>query len=137
VPSTATKALPTSHKRVCDAPDTLLEHNMPGNRLCAILLGVAGATLSITVALSQEQLPKHPGEPGGSATPSPVNALDLAVPLLSRDAARPSYGPAPSGETADPVAEMESMMEMDHSAHQMPASEMPGMDHGATPEDAQ
>ncbi len=110
---------------------------MPGNRLCAILLGVAGATLSITAALSQEQLPKHPAELAGSATPSPVNALDLAVPMINRDAVRPSYGPAPSGEAADPVAEMESMMEMDHSAHQMPGSEMPGMDHSATPEDAQ
>jgi hypothetical protein len=129
--------LPTSHKWVRDAPDTLLEHNMPGNRLYAILLGFAGATLSITPALSQEQLPKHPAEPAGSATPRPVNALELAVPLLDRDAVRPSYGPAPSGAAADPVAEMESMMEMDHSAHQMPASEMPGMDHDATPEDVQ
>ena len=135
--SAATKALPTSHKWVRDAPDTLLEHNMPGNRLYAILLGFAGATFSITPALSQEQLPKHPAEPAGSATPPPANALELAVPLLNRDAVRPSYGPAPSGEAADPVTEMESMMEMDHSAHQMPGSEMPGMDHGATPEDAQ
>jgi hypothetical protein len=63
--------------------------------------------------------------------------MELAVPLLNREAVHPSYGPSPSGEASDPVAEMDGMMEMDHSAHQMPGSDMPGMDHGAMPEDAQ
>jgi hypothetical protein len=109
---------------------------MPGNCLRAVLFGIAGATLSITSAPSQEQ-PKHPAEPASSTTQPTTNAMELAVPLLNREAVHPSYGPSPSGEASDPVAEMDGMMEMDHSAHQMPGSDMPGMDHGAMPEDAQ
>ncbi|WP_395021358.1 hypothetical protein [Dongia sp.] len=44
----------------------------------------------------------------------------LAVPMLTRDVASPSYAPAPSGAPAAEKAEAEAMPDMDHG----------GMDHG-------
>lgn len=60
------------------------------------------------------------------------NAFDLAVPMIDRPDADPSYGPAPAEATADPVEQMDQMMEMDHSQHQMPA-----MNHDQSPENPQ
>jgi hypothetical protein len=99
------------------------------------MLVIAGTLIGTGAALAEETQPtfSHPADPApiprGAA---PSSAFDLAVPMIDRPAAHPSYGPAPAEGAADPVAQMDQMMEMDHSAHQMPgmnANDMPGMDH--------
>ena len=106
-------------------------------------LVMAVALVSAGVATAKETEPKlsHPADPVvAPSEPGPKNAFDMAVPLLDRPAAHPSYGPAPAKGAADPVAEMDQMMEMDHSAHQMPGMDtntMPGMNHDNMPETTQ
>jgi hypothetical protein len=103
--------------------------------LRSAVLALAGAFIGAGAALSQETEPtlSHPADPVVvPAETGSKNAFDLAVPMLDRPAAHPSYGPAPAEGAADPVAEMDQMMEMDHSAHQMPGMDMnnmPGMNH--------
>ena len=98
-------------------------------------LVIAVALVGAGTALAQETEPtlSHPADPiVVPAETGSKNAFDLAVPMLDRPAAHPSYGPAPTEGAGDPVAEMDQMMEMDHSAHQMPGTDMnnmPGMNH--------
>jgi uncharacterized protein involved in copper resistance len=99
------------------------------------MLMIAGALIGAGAALAEETKPKfsHPADAfpvPGSAGPS--SAFDFAVPMIDRPAAHPSYGPAPSEGAGDAVEQMDQMMEVDHSAHQMPGMDMnnmPGMDH--------
>lgn len=108
---------------------------MTKSRLSSAALALAGAFIGAGAALAQETQPtlSHPADPilvPGET--GPKNAFDLAVPMLDRPDAHPSYGPAPVEGTGDPVAEMDQMMEMDHSVHQMPGMDMnnmPGMTH--------
>lgn len=82
-------------------------------------------------------VPSHPAETGQSAdTPAIGGAFEFAVPLLERDQPAPSYGPDAGEGAADSVADVDEAMEMDHSAHQMPAGSpdaMEGMDHSQMP----
>ena len=102
---------------------------MTKSRLRSAALALAGAFIGAGAALAQETEPtlSHPADPilfPGET--GPKNAFDLAVPMLDRPDAHPSYGPAPVEGAGDPVAEM------DHSAHQMPGMDMnnmPGMTH--------
>jgi hypothetical protein len=116
-----------------------MELQMPGKSLRSTLLGFVGALSIATSAHGEEQeIYQHPAEPAESpAQATASNAFDFAVPLLERASPHPSYGPAPPEGASDPVAEMQGMMEMDHSAHQMPGDDMPGMDHSAMPENVQ
>ena len=103
-------------------------------------LMMAIALVGTGAAVAEETVPKlsHPADPVVAPTETgPKNAFDLAVPLIDRPSAHPSYGPAPAEGAADPVAEMDQMMEMDHSAHQTPGMDMknmPGMNHDNMPE---
>ena len=111
--------------------------------LRSAVLAMAGTSMGAGVAFAEQTEPifSHPAEPVVVPTePGSMNAFDLTVPMLDRPAAHPSYGPAPTEGAADPVAEMDQMMEMDHSAHQMPGMEtnnMPGMNHDNMPETPQ
>lgn len=103
--------------------------------LCLAVV-VMASTLSVAGASTAEESEaalSHPADlvavPSGPVT---NNAFDLAVPMIDRPDAHPSYGPAPAGGSVDPVEHMDQMMEMDHSQHQMPETnqgEMPQMDH--------
>ena len=90
---------------------------IPKPRVALVL--TAAALLNATAAQADgDAQSAHPAEPSVSPVVAPSdNAFSLAVPLLDRAAAHPSYGPAPAD--TDPVAQMDQMMEMDHSAHQM------------------
>jgi hypothetical protein len=106
-------------------------------------LAVAVALVGTGAAMAEETEPKlsHPADPVEIPTDAgSKSAFDLAVPFLDRPAAHPSYGPTPTEGAADPVTEMDQMMEMDHSAHQMPGMDMnnmPGMNHDNMPETTQ
>ena len=110
---------------------------------------VAGAVIGAGAALAEEPTSSHPADPVPIPSgPTRGNAFDLAVPMIDRPAAQPSYGPAPTEGAADPVEQMDQMMEMDHSGHQMPgmdhsghqmpgANTTPGMNNDSTPENPQ
>ena len=111
--------------------------------LCSAILVIASTLIGTGAAVAAEPEPtlSHPADPSpipGRAAPS--SAFDLAVPMIDRPAAHPSYGPTPADGIADPVDQMDQMMEMDHSAHQMPdmdMNNMPGMNHDTPPENSQ
>ena len=116
---------------------------MNKSRLRLAIIAMASTLVGPGAALAEETKPtfSHPADPiPVPSAPGLSNALDLAVPTLDRPAAHPSYGPAPAAGAADPVEQMDQMMEMDHSAHQMPGMDMnnmPGMNHDNMPESPQ
>lgn len=116
---------------------------MTKSRFRSAMLLISGALVGAGAALAEEIEPRlsHPADPVPAPTETaPGSAFDLAVPMVDRAAAHPSYGPAPAEGAVDPVEQMDQMMEMDHSAHQMPGMDMntmPGMNHDPMPQNPQ
>jgi hypothetical protein len=105
---------------------------------------MAGVLVGTGTAMAEEPETtfSHPANPAPAQGAPVSNAFNLAVPMIDRPDAHPSYGPAPAAGPVDQVQQMDQMMEMDHSQHQMPGMDhsqhqMPGMNHDTQTENSQ